>query len=121
MKSSWDKREVIGLLRLEIENIRRRGFGACFRDSVLCLNAGRSLPEEKCEGCVLLELVPPESRRLPRPCFHIPLDSSGQTLTTLSRTASREKCEQSVLAWVERTLEWLEAEVAAERRRKDRN
>ena len=32
-----DKREVIGLLRLEIENIRRRGFGALFRESILCL------------------------------------------------------------------------------------
>lgn len=111
----WDKREVIGLLRLEIENIRRRGFGVLFRESVLCLNRGESFPTEPCRHCVLAEFVPPERRHGSVPCFDIPLDDAGRTWETLRRRAGREECEQAVLAWLERTLARLEKELAAER------
>lgn len=111
---AWDKREVIGLLRLEIENIRRRGFGARFRDSVLCLNAGLA-DTESCEQCILMDFVPPEQRKQPQPCFHIPLDAEGRTLEVLSRQAGRREREQAVLAWLERTLERMQKELAAQR------
>ena len=111
----WDKREVIGLLRLEIENIRRRGYGALFRESILCLNRGKSFPLEPCSHCVLAEFLPPERRQGPIPCFDIPLDNAGRTLETLSHQASRQECEQAILAWMERTLVQLEKELAAER------
>lgn len=112
---SWDKRQVLGLLRLEIENIRRRGTGAYFRDSVVCLNAGKSIPTDPCTNCVLLNLVPPEARHQPLPCSYIPLDDAGQTLQILARNASREQCQKAILAWMERTADRLEKELAEER------
>ncbi|MFQ5664308.1 MAG: hypothetical protein ACE5HL_10800 [Terriglobia bacterium] len=113
----WDKRQVIGLLRLEIENIRRRGFGT-FRDTVLCLNAGKSTPAEPCGRCVLLEFVPPQSREQATPCFHIPLDAAGRTVESLTHQADRCAREQAILAWMEQTVGRLEKELAAERARR---
>ncbi len=110
-----DRWEVIGSLRLEIEDIRRRGFGALFRESILCLNRGKSFPAEPCRHCVLAEFLPPERRQGPIPCFDIPLDNAGRTLEMLSRQASRQECEQAILAWMERTLAQLEKQLAAER------
>ncbi len=110
----WDKREVIGLLRLEIENIRKRGFGS-FRDTVLCINAGKSEPSDSCSGCLLLDFVPAEGHQELVPCNHIPLDSSRHTVDTLSRQATREEYEKAVLSWMEQTLAFLEEELSVKR------
>ena len=112
----WDKRAVIGLLRMEIENVRHRGFGT-FRDTVLCINAGRREPAHSCDGCLLLDFVPPEGRRKLVPCNHIPLDSSRRTVDTLSRQATRDECEKAVLNWMEQMLAFLEEDLAVSSRR----
>lgn len=112
---TWDKREIIGLLRLEIENIHRRGFGAYFRDSVLCLNAGLTSPHEKCHQCILLDFAPAEYRQDQQPCLHIPLDDGGNTVKSLMAQGRRRECEQLILAWMERTLTRLESQLAADR------
>lgn len=112
---TWDKREIIGLLRLEIENIRRRGLGATFRDSVLCINAGKSHRADSCDQCLLLEFVPPEAREQGVPCHHIPLSEAGDTIASLIEGSRPREIESAVLAWMESALAQLQKELDQER------
>jgi hypothetical protein len=112
---AWDKREVIGLLRMEIENIRKRGFAARFRDTVLCINAGKDPQSDVCSQCLLLQFVPPEYHADPTPCFHIPLNERGDTVTTLSPIANRKELDEAIVGWMERAVVQLQKEVEAER------
>lgn len=107
------KRLAIGLLRLEIENVRKRGLGAV-RSSVLCLARGREASVEPCSDCPLLEFVAPELRNQTLPCLHIPLNDAGCTLASASRPSDPKVCEQLVLTWMERATERLERELAEE-------
>lgn len=111
---AWDKREVLGLLRMEMENIRRRGFGLYFRDSVLCINAGK-VESDSCDQCLLHQFVPPDFKDAEVPCSHIPLNAAGDTLDSLRRKGTRKELEAAVLAWMEAAAARLEKEVEQER------
>jgi len=117
---AWDRREIIGLLRLEIENIRQRGFGPYFRDSVLCINAGKTLHADPCDQCLLLEFVPEEARKEPVPCYHIPLNAAGETVASLHGQPAAKQLEAAVLGWMEATASRLEKEFDDDRVRKAR-
>lgn len=117
---AWDKREIIGLLRLEIENIRERGLGACFRDTVLCINAGKSPGSDRCDQCLLLQFVPRLAREENIPCFHIPLNEVGETLASLAARAEPQERQAAVLAWMEAAGAQLQKELDAERAQKAR-
>lgn len=114
---AWDKREIIGLLRLEIESIRRRGLGPSFRDSVLCINAGKSHRADSCDQCLLLQFVPPEKQKQGVPCHYIPLNEKGDTLASLEGRPARE-VEAVILAWMETALARLQRDLDEERARK---
>jgi hypothetical protein len=101
---------------MEIERVRQRGFGS-FRDTVLCINAGSRESARSCDGCLLLDFVPPEGRQKLVPCNHIPLDSSRRTVDTLSRQATRDECGTAVLHWMEQMLAFLEEDLAVSSRR----
>ncbi len=116
--STWDKQKVLGLIRLEIDNIRRRGFGAYFRDSVLCINSHKLVKSDTCEGCALLMYVPEEHKDNEVPCFHIRLDAGGDTVATLSKTGDRKELEERIVSWLERTADNLEREILAEREKR---
>lgn len=117
---AWDKREIIGLLRLEIENIRQRGFGPYFRDSVLCINAGKTARADPCDQCLLLQFVPEKAQKEAVPCYHIPLNEAGQTVDSLRGQPAAKQLESAVLAWMEAAVARLEKELDTERARKVR-
>ncbi len=102
------------LLRQEILNSRRGRGGAIFSNTLLCPNHSKGTVEESCLQCRLQEYIPPEFRQQFMPCFDIPLDSTGRTLDLLTQKSSLHECEQAVRGWMEKTLEQLETEIAAE-------
>lgn len=108
-----DKQTLVVLLRQEILNSRRGRSGATFPDTLLCPNHSRNTPDATCIHCGLLEYIPPEFRQQFMPCFDIPLDSTGQTLDLLTQKSSLHECEQAMRAWMKKTLEQLEKELAA--------
>ncbi len=116
--STWDKQKVLGLMRLEIDNIRRHGFRGYFRDSVLCVNTHKLVKSDACEGCALLMYVPEEHKRDAAPCVHITLDAGGETVASLSKAGLGSELEQKILDWLERTADNLEREILAERVRR---
>lgn len=113
--STWDKQKVLGMIRLEIDNIRRQGFRGYFRDSVLCINTHKLLKSDTCEGCALLLYVPQEHKGEAVPCVHITLDAGGDTVASLSKAGLSSEIEQKILDWLERTADNLEHEILAER------
>jgi hypothetical protein len=110
-----DKQKVLGLIRLEIDNIRRRGFSAYFRDSILCINAHKLVKSDTCEDCALLMYVPEQRKQTEVPCFHIVLNAEGDTVGELARAGDRQGLEAEIIAWLERTADELEGEILAER------
>lgn len=112
---AWDKREVIGLLRLEIENIRRRGFSPVFRDSVLCINAGTRRVSDDCEQCLLMQFVPSGVREAKLPCHHIPLNEAGDTVASLQEKGAYKELQAALLSWLEAASARLEKELQEER------
>lgn len=117
--TDWAKRRVLGLLRIEIDNIRKRGFGGSFRETVLCIHAGTSPPRDCCEGCPLLEFVPPEHRNDLSPCLHIPLGEEGETAQALAAHGDKGYLEKRLLAWLEHTAQKLEKELSEKKDREE--
>ena len=109
-----DKRTLVMLLRQEILNSRRGRGGAIFSHTLLCPNHSEGTLEESCLQCRLQEYIPPEFRQQFMPCFSIPLNLTGRTLDPLTQKTSLYECEQAMRAWMKKTLEQLETELAAE-------
>ncbi len=109
-----DKRTLVMLLRQEILNSRQGRGGAIFSHTWLCPTHDKGTSEEACLQCRLQEYISPEFRQQFMPCFDIPLDSTGRTLDLLTQKSSLHECEQAMRAWMKKTLEQLEKELAAE-------
>ena len=120
---SFDKREMIEALKLEIEVIERGGYhpsvhephrvSHTFRDSVTCLNVGLEEKERPCSECFLIEFVPPALRESGGVvCHKIPLNDRGDTIESLECDGNPDKLQATVLNWLKRTVARLEAEVA---------
>lgn len=120
-----NKKEIIDLLKLEIEVIEKGGYQPSvrdphrlpriFRDSVSCPNLGLEEKLDPCALCWLMEFVPPDFRNTEDPCRHIPLNERGDTIATLEAEGERERVQTELLGWLRSTLARLEAEVAAAR------
>ncbi|MFQ5776738.1 MAG: hypothetical protein ACE5IP_01880 [Terriglobia bacterium] len=106
------KRRALGLLRIEIENIRKHGFAGSFGGTVLCLNAGKSPSSGCCDTCVLLDYVPSNRKGEETPCLHIALNERGETVERLCRGRDRAYLTRQLLEWMERTAQRLEREIA---------
>jgi hypothetical protein len=66
--------------------------------------------------CVLLSLVPRERQHETVPCRHIPLNEKGQSIASLSKTASSNEIETILRRWLVKTIESLEESAASEAR-----
>lgn len=121
---SFDKKEMIEALKLEIEVIERGGYhpsvhephrvARTFRDSVICLNVELEEKERPCSECFLIEFVPPELRESGGDvCHKIPLNDRGDTVESLEREGNPDKLQATVLNWLKRTVARLEAELPA--------
>ena len=92
------KRRAIGLLRLEIENLRQRGF--C---GLLCLGMSATAATNCHQDCPLFDLAPPERRKMESPCRHIPLNELGETVDRISKERDQTYLEDHLLRWMEQT------------------
>lgn len=123
---SYNKREMIDKLKLEVSVIRDGGYNPSvhephrelqlFRDSITCLNFGLEIKEEPCEHCFLMRFVPPAHRNKTEPCHYIPLNSRGDTIASLQEKGDKDALEAALLSWLYATISRLESEIARERR-----
>jgi hypothetical protein len=100
------KRRALGLLLIEIENLRQHGFSG-----LLCIGANPRPPADCSADCPLLELAPPESRTSQIPCRQIPLNEQGETVESIAATRATTYLEEQLTQWMEKTARQLKREL----------
>jgi hypothetical protein len=115
-----DKRDLLELLKTELDFIEKGGYGRSvrtpwrerspFRDSLTCVNY--ALPEKShpCAECHLIDFVPVEKRDELVPCHFIPLTPAGDTVEDLEVSGNQGKLESALKDWMRRKILDLEAE-----------
>jgi hypothetical protein len=117
-------RDVLQFLKAELAFLESGGYEKgpeapwratlIFEDSPNCLNFDPHAPERPCSECPLIKFVPEERWLEEIPCRFIPMNSDGQTLDSLYRTATREETLEVVRNWLKRTIARLEAEAGSQ-------
>ena len=114
---STDERDVLDLLRAELDFIEKGGYGrdvrtpwklkSAFRDSLSCVNY--ALPEKAhpCDQCHLIDFVPDEKRNELVPCHFIPLTEAGDTVETLE--GNQSAMEDVLKHWLRNKIQQIEA------------
>ena len=120
---TFDKKEILESLKLEIQMVERGGYQPSvraprteiriFRDSTSCPNLGLLEKVTPCSHCFLMEFVPPEHRTKDDACHYIPLNDFGDTVASLEEEGNPEKTQGLVLSWLRRQIAKLERETAA--------
>jgi hypothetical protein len=110
---------VLEQLRLEREIVVKGGYGKIprlpwktpqfFRDSVTCLNYEEVVRKYPCADCFLMDFVPESARATDVPCHHIPLNETGDTISSLETGGDRRRAERVLHHWLEATIRKLEA------------
>jgi hypothetical protein len=110
-----DQRDILHVLKSEVAFLEKGGYAGWPRqpqrfrhileDSPACMNYDFS-SFAPCSECVLILLVPPESRGNRIPCRHIPLNAEGQTLDSLYRYGG--PIEETYGKWLRATIASLE-------------
>jgi hypothetical protein len=118
-----DERDILELLRVELDTIEKGGYGrsvrtpwkptSIFQDSLTCLNFGYPYRAHPCDECFLDELVPEERRSEVVPCHHIPLNEEGETVETLELKDNQQLTEETVKRWLREKIAEIERERAA--------
>ena len=115
---SKDSRDLLELLKMELDFIEKGGYGRSvrtpwretspFRDSLTCVNY--ALPEKAhpCDECHLIDFVPQEKRDELVPCHFIPLNESGDTVEDLEMEGSQSKMEEALKEWMRRKIQEIE-------------
>lgn len=80
--------------------------------SLACVNhwAVPGHGEDCHDDCVLLQIVPEHHRGERMPCHHIPLNSAGDTISSLEASSGRERAEEEVKRWLRATIARLRQE-----------
>jgi len=117
-----DERDLLDVLKFELNFLEKGGYGRSprepwrpqfiFEDSPTCMNYDSKQNPEPCAECVLMHLVPQESRELPVPCRHIPFNEMGETLDSLYRHSDQQEIEHTVRTWLKAEIARLEQERA---------
>jgi hypothetical protein len=117
---TFDKREMIENLKLEIAMVERGGYNPSvhdprtdpriFRDSITCLNVGLDQKREPCATCFLIQFVPREHWDKGMPCHYIPLNSRGDTVASLENDPDR--LQVALLGWLYTTLARLQTDIS---------
>jgi hypothetical protein len=118
-----DERDVLELLKSELDFIEQGGYGRSvrtpwqatspFRDSLTCVNY--ALPEKAhpCSECHLIEFVPADKRSEELPCHAIPLNAAGDTVESLED--NQTKLEESLKEWMRAKIKEIETARLAEK------
>lgn len=117
---SKDERDLVEVLKFELEFLEKGGYGRSpreswrplyiFEDSPTCMNYHCKENPGPCSDCVLMQLVPPELRFGKSPCRQIPLNASGETLDSLYRYGDDHEIADTVRTWLRTTIAQLEAQ-----------
>ncbi len=117
-----DLKETIEALKIQRSVLKDGGYGRSvrtpwketqlFRDSLTCLNFDEPTLKHSCDECVLSEWVPSDHRAEDIPCHFIPLNEKGESISSLEGEAERDRAEQALLDWLDRTIQRLEAKLA---------
>jgi len=115
-----DERDLLEVLKFELEFLEKGGYGRSprepwrplyiFEDSPTCMNYDSKESPGPCSECVLMRLVPPALRAEKIPCRHILLSEAGETLDSMYRWSDEHEIEETVDAWLKRTIANLEVE-----------
>ena len=113
-----DERDLLDVLKFELNFLEKGGYGRSprepwrpqfiFEDSPTCMNYDSKENPAPCEECVLMHLVPDESREEKIPCRHIPFNAAGETLDSLYRHGDQQEIEDAVRAWLKSEIARLE-------------
>ena len=120
-----DERDILELLREELEFIESGGYGrsvrtpwqpkSAFQDSLTCINYGYPYRAHPCNECHLLNFVPPEGQSAEIPCHHIPLNELGLTVEELEAQDNQPRLEAAIKRWLKARINELEKERASQR------
>ena len=115
-----DERDILQLLKAELDFIEHGGYGrsvrtpwlakSAFQDSLSCINYGYPYRAHPCNECHLLDFVSPEHQAKEVPCHHIPLDDAGETIEDLEAEDNEAKLEQKVKDWLRAKIAEIEEE-----------
>lgn len=118
-----DDRDILGILKDELEFIEQGGYGRSVRtpwkptsalqDSLTCINFGDPSRAHPCSDCRLMDFVAPEHRAENIPCHFIPLTESGETVADLELKENQSRLEESLKQWLRKKISQIEAERAA--------
>ena len=117
-----DDRDILELLRAELDFIEKGGYGrsvrtpwqskSIFQDSLTCLNYGDPKRPHPCNECHLLEFVSPENKTQEVPCHFIPLNSDGETIQDWELDDNQTKLEREVAGWLRARIRHIEQQRA---------
>jgi hypothetical protein len=117
-----DERDILELLREELDFIEKGGYGrsvrtpwqpkSAFQDSLTCINYGYPYRAHPCNECHLLDFVPPEEHSAGIPCHRIPLNELGVTIEDLEAEDNQPKLEATVRQWLKTRIAEIEKERA---------
>jgi hypothetical protein len=115
-----DLKEILHELKLQRSILQDGGYGRSvrtpwkptqlLRDSLTCLNFDEVVKKHPCDECLLWDWVPEEHRDQDIPCHFIPLNSGGDSISSLE--GEREKAEKALLEWLDSTISKLEEGLA---------
>jgi hypothetical protein len=113
-----DDRDILEVLKAELEFIEQGGYGrsvrtpwkptSAFQDSLSCINYGYPDKAHPCSECHLLDFAPSESRAESVPCHHIPLNEAGETVETLEMGDNQQQLEESLKDWLRARIRQIE-------------
>ena len=113
-----DERDILELLKTELDFIEKGGYGRSprtpwkatspLRDSLTCVNY--ALPEKAhpCAECHLIDFVPTDKRGAELPCHAIPLNAAGDTVESLEFKDNQQKLEGTLKEWMRAKIREIE-------------
>jgi hypothetical protein len=113
-----DDRDILDLLKSELDFIEKGGYGrsvrapwkptSAFRDSLTCVNY--ALPEKAhpCSECHLIDYVPASRRDEELPCHAIRLNDEGDTLESLELAGNQARLEEVLKGWMRAKINEIE-------------
>lgn len=121
---SNDDRDILELLKEELDFIEKGGYGrsvrtpwkpkSAFQDSLTCINYGYPYRAHPCNECRLLDFVSPEHHVEEVPCHFIPLNEAGETIEDLEAEDNQAKLEQKVRDWLRARIKEIEEQRATQ-------
>lgn len=116
---STDDRDILEVLRFELDFIEKGGYGrsvrlpwlakSAFQDSPTCINYAYPEKAHQCTECHLIDFVPGDQRSAQIPCHCIPMGKSGDTIAELEDDENQPQLERELKTWLRARIKEIEA------------